>query len=144
MKTLILTIVFATGSAFAMPNIPDGNYEGKASWKDSQANKGTYAIKIEVKDRSIKSHYDYGEHSKVYEITTSADANGFFSVLSSGKKVGSGYCMNVQCHYTAVFGDVEMQETLTFWQGNLYRVGSKKINGSTIAWEEATQKMEQR
>ena len=142
MKTLILTILLATGSAFAMPNIPDGNYEGKASWKDSQDNKGTYGIKIKVENRTIKSTYNYGTHTIVYEFSVSADGNGFFTVQSGGKEVGNGYCMNVQCHYKAVFGDVEMQETLTFWQGNLYRVGSKKVNGHTIAWEEATQKME--
>jgi len=142
MKTIFLTILFASGTTFAMPNIPDGSYEGKASWKDSQGNQGRYDISIEVEKEKVRSTYDYGSSTIVYEFTARADANGFFAVESNGQDVGSGYCMNVQCHYTAKFGDMELEETLTFWQGRLYRVESKKVNGLFVAWEEATKKVE--
>lgn len=144
MKTLLLTIIFASGTAFAMPNVPEGTYEGKASWKDSRGNKGLYDINIVVEDGQFKATYDYGKSTKRYEFKTKSDADGFFKVESGGQEIGSGYCMNVQCHYTASFGGVELEETLTFWQGNLYRVGSKEVAGLTVAWEEATKKVEQK
>jgi hypothetical protein len=135
-KMLVITL-FIGSTAYALPTIPEGQYEGKANWKDDSGKKGQYTVSATVKGEDINAKYLYSTGKATYEIQTKSTTDGFFDVLMSNKKVGEGYCLSVQCHYTAQFGNVKIEESLTFWQGHLYRVGSKNINGTSIAWEEA-------
>ncbi|MBK8201172.1 MAG: hypothetical protein IPK68_02190 [Bdellovibrionales bacterium] len=48
--------------------------------------------------------------------------------------------MSVQCHYGISFGDTELEETLTFYQDHFYRIGSKRVNGKIVTWEESMEK----
>ena len=138
MKIILLTILLATGTTFAMPNIPDGTYQGKAAWKDSKLNKGYYSVRTEVKNNKFKTRYNYSGKMSEYEFSVDLQEGGFFKVMSGEQQVGSGYCMTVQCHYKASFTGAKIEETLTFWQGNLYRVGSKIVGSHVVAWEEAS------
>jgi hypothetical protein len=142
----ILFSLFLGSFAQALPTIPDGTYEGGANWKDSTGRTGQYKVSTYVKDSAMLSSYFYNTGKAIYAFRMEETGNGFFDVMYNGKKVGTGHCMQVQCHYSADFGGVKLEETLTFWQGNLYRVGSKEVpvgggETMTIAWEEALKKV---
>ncbi len=136
-----LFIGSAPATSATQPTIPDGQYEGKAKWKDSAGRTGTYTVSTLVQAGVVMTTYSYGKGKVIYAFRSDEVANGFVDVHVNGKKVGEGYCMSVQCNYNAEINGVILDESLTFWQGNLYRVGSKKVQGLTIAWEEAMKKV---
>ncbi len=135
-KTIIASLLIGT-TAYALPTIPEGQYDGKANWKSDSGKNGQYTTSVTVKGDSIAADYTHPSSKATYSFETKPTNNGFFDVIVNSQKVGQGYCLTVQCHYTADFGNVKIEESLTFWQGHLYRVGSKNINGVIIAWEEA-------
>lgn len=141
MLKVFLTVFLMTSAALALPNIPDGQYEGHAKWQDDTGNKGSYSISIFTQKDVLMTTYKYADKTAIYSFRIEETSNGFFNVFHNGTKVGSGYCMSVQCHYSADFGGVAIEESLTYWQNNLYRLGSKKVNGISIAWEEATKQV---
>ena len=140
LKSILIALLIGS-SANALPTIPDGTYEGAANWKDSQGRSGQYKVSTYAQGSAFLSSYFYNTGKAIYAFRMEETGHGFFDVMYDGKKVGEGQCLSVQCHYTAHFGDVVLEETLTFWQGNLYKMGSKKINGVTVTWEEALKKV---
>lgn len=140
MKSLITALLFVSSAAMGMTNMPDGVYQGQGRWSDNKGNTGGYDISASVKSNVVASTYNYGSETKQYDFEVKPAANGHFDVLVSGHKVGEGYCMTVQCHYTVNFGNTELEETLTFFQEKFYRIGSKKESGAVITWEESMAK----
>jgi hypothetical protein len=139
-KTLLTALLFAS-TAVALPTVPEGEYTGKAQWKDNNGKNGNYSVTVNVVGDEIQAKYNYVTGTASYNMKTSTGLNGFYDVLANNQKVGEGYCMTVQCHYNANFNGTVIEESITFWQGSLYRVGSKKVNGVTIVWEEALKKV---
>lgn len=143
-KVLILALtVVAGGSAAAntaLPLIPQGSYSGKANWRSVDGQSARYTVSATVKDGTITSIASHSNRQDTYAITTKATSNGFFDVYINGDKVGLGYCLSVQCNYSVKVGSMVLEESLTFWHGQLYRVGTKRGPGYQIAWEEALQK----
>ncbi len=140
MKKLIAVLVFASSAAWGMTNMPDGVYQGQGKWTDNQGQTGGYDVTASVQSGVVSSKYTFGGQTKTYEFETKAGSNGNFEVLVGGQKVGEGYCMSVQCHYGISFGDTELEETLTFYQDHFYRIGSKRVNGKIVTWEESMEK----
>ena len=134
MHTMMLMALLST-PAFAASPIQNGAYKGAAQWKSSAAQSGTYNVTTTIADGTVTSSYawDNGQ-TQTWTFSASPDANGVFEVVSGGQKVGEGYCFDVQCHYTAFNGNLE--ETLTFYGNALYKLGSKRVNGTTIIWQE--------
>lgn len=141
MKKLIAIALILVGStAWGMTNMPDGVYQGQGRWQDSQGQTGSYDINTSVQSNVVSSTYTFGGNTEKYEFEAKVGSNGRFDVFVGGYKVGEGYCMSVQCHYELSFGDTVIEETLTFYQDNLYRIGSKQVNGKNVTWEESMKK----
>lgn len=140
MKLLIASLLLAGTTAMGMTNIPDGVYQGQGRWSDNSGHFGSYEISTKVKGNIVSSAYTFGTQKKQYDFEVKPSSNGHFDVRVSGQKAGEGYCLTVQCHYTAAFAKTKLEETLTFYQDNLYRIGSKDENGAVITWEESMAK----
>jgi len=138
LKSILLTLLM--GHAM-QATIPAGTYDGQARWKDSAGHTGTYKVSTFVQGGAVLTSYFYNNGKAIYAFRMDETSDGFFDVMSNGNKVGEGQCLSVQCHYTADLGGVQIEETLTYWQGHLYKQGSKKIGNVTIAWEEAMTKV---
>ncbi len=77
-----------------------------------------------------------GEEVFEFQITPRG-LQGHFEIFVNNHRVGEGYCMSVQCHYKVQMGSTTVEETWTFYEGRLYKLGSKQIEGKKIAWEES-------
>lgn len=140
MKNLIAIALILVGStAWGMTNMPDGVYQGQGRWQDGQGQTGRYNIITTVQSNVITSTYTFGEKTKIYEFEAKAAPNSRFDVYVNGDKAGEGYCMSIQCHYEVSFEDTVIEETLTFYKDNLYRIGSKLVDGKNMTWEESLQ-----
>ncbi len=138
MKKVIAIIALLVGTqAFGMTNVPNGEYEGEGRWRDDQGQAGSYVVETSISSGMVSSTYEFNGQTEVFEFEAKPDSNGFFDVHAYGNEVGKGYCMSVQCHYELMFGNTTVEETLTFWQSNLYRVGSKVVDGKHVIWEES-------
>ncbi len=141
LKSILLSLVLgASASALAFPTIPDGNYAGGGRFKDTAGNTGSYTVQTTVANGVVSQVYRYASGGARFVLSTNLTGHGFFAVMEKGEKVGEGYCQTVVCHYNALIGGANLEESLTYWQGNLYRVGSKKIGNLTITWEESLKK----
>lgn len=135
MKNLILTgAIFMMVSTTALAAFPVGKYKGRGHWQDDKGRAGVYDILAFSNGTSIESTYSFNSQTKSFKLEVTNDKNGFFDVTIAGNRVGEGYCMTVQCHYTLPASSLE--ESVVFWNGHLYRVGSKVENGLKIRWEE--------
>lgn len=138
MKALIATFIFASSSAMAMTNMPDGTYQGEGRWSDNQGETGHYEVSVNIESDTVSSSYSFDSgQTGEYEFQTTGSAHSQFDVLVGGIRVGEGYCMSVQCHYSISLGNKVLEETLTFYEDNLYRIGSKRLDSVVITWEES-------
>ncbi len=72
-------------------------------------------------------------HSVIW--TSRRTKDGFFDVLIDGKVVGSGYCMNNQCHIGGAMGDTWWEETFTMGKHHrIFRLGSKTEKNFKVSW----------
>ncbi len=143
MKSLIVTILLVGSSVMGMTNRPDGVYQGQGRWRDNQGQSGDYDITSSVKAGLVSSTYTFNGQSKKYEFEAKTGLNDSFDVLVGGHKVGEGYCMSVQCHYSISYGGAKLEENLTFYENYFYRIGSKQVDGKVTTWEESMTKQEQ-
>lgn len=140
MKSILTALLFIGSYAMAMTTLPEGSYQGQGRWADGKGQTGGYELEVTVRSDVVSSAYDFDGQAKTFAFEAKLDANGQFDVLVGGQKMGSGYCKSVQCHYSISFGETDMEETLTFYQDHLYRLGSKRENGKAITWEESMSK----
>jgi len=139
LKTAALSIALATltGSALASndPAPKDGAYRGKGSWKSADQQEGSYTVQADVTGDTIASSYSYNGQTQSFVVKLDRKPNGFLVVRDvEGKKIGTGYCIFIQCHYEVPSSHLE--ETLTFWEGHLYRLGSKGKGANRVMWIE--------
>ena len=137
MKTMLLVVAMVSAPAMASA-IQDGAYKGSAQWKSSTQGAGTYEVTTTITGETLNSTYVFDGQTKTWNFTAKVNANSTFDVISDGQKVGDGYCLDVQCHYSAFNGNLE--ETLTFYGDNLYKLGSKSEDGAKIMWQEQLSK----
>jgi hypothetical protein len=114
-----------------------GTYAGQGEWVSQDGQKGHYLVTTTVMDGVMKSSYKWAEQGSEWTFTMLPFGDNFFKVASGadGQIVGEGYCFDVQCHYTAFGGNLE--ETLSFVDGKLYKLGSKKEQSLNIKYQEA-------
>lgn len=136
---LIALMVLVFESSFAQV-LADGSYEGSGLWKSSKAAiRGEYKTTTVISGRTIEAKYDMGEQGQpTWKFDMQETSPGFFDVISKGKKVGAGYCLEkvALCHYEVSVRNMKLEETLTVQGVNLYRFGSKNEGRGTIAWQE--------
>ncbi len=141
MKTTVLIAgLLIAGNALAMTEFPAGNYHGKGHAVHQNGVEERYLVESKVTGNSIQTTYHVNGETLNYALQASFEKNGFFDVKMDGAKVGSGYCMSVWCHYSIRIGDFSLEETLTFFQEHLYRLGQKTIDGKIISWEDDTER----
>jgi hypothetical protein len=137
-SSLALAFALCTAAtAAATPVVPNGTFKGKGHWLAPNGANGDYSVQVTVQDGKISNVYDFNGQVKNFEMSANLDSSAFFSVQVAGKDSGTGYCQSVQCHYS--FSTVQQEETLTFYGGKLYRLGSKDVNGLKVSWEEVLQ-----
>ena len=138
MKNVIVGMgMLLCASGIALDQFPEGSFKGHGRWKSADGESGTYTLNTEIKGDLMSSKYQYDGKEEEWTFTAKFDKNSFFPVMVDGGEVGRGYCYSVQCHYEVRIGEMHLEETLTFDQGKLYRLGSKVTAGHRIAWEEA-------
>ena len=140
----VLSVLFLGASAFGHGFKLDGEYVGHGTWKSIDGSRGKFEMSATVtsdKDgvtskESVVIHLPDGTEKKIEEEWTATnEKNGFFEVHVKGVKVGSGYCRIKQCHLqTEDKGDAS-EETNTFHNGHIYRIGSHTSKDKTIAWQ---------
>jgi hypothetical protein len=137
----IATLILVLGStaAFAIDKMPEGQYDGVGRFKDQDGKTGSYNVSVVIKGDDIASTYNYGTTSKSFTVSAPIATDGTFPVVVNGTKIGGGYCFSTQCHYALAVGDFSLEETLTFYENHLYRLGSKVVEGKTTMWEESTE-----
>lgn len=140
MKTIIAALIFTGSGAMAMTIVPEGRYQGEGRWTDLSGNTGSYEVSVQVSGQTFANKYEFGGQTRQFDFETKASSAGRFDVLVANAKVGEGYCMSAQCHYTASFDGKDFEETMTYYQDHVYRLGSKSENGVKITWEEAMEK----
>lgn len=138
MKKLVsvLAILVWTTGALGVTSLPEGEYIGRARWKDNQGNTGAYKKEILIQGGQVASDYIYVEGKRKYVFHATLDAQGYFPVLIDGKQMGTGYCGSVQCHYSVSIGSTITEETFTFKDEMLYILGSKTLGDKVVIWEE--------
>jgi hypothetical protein len=134
---LITLGLFFSLSAHAITELPAGSYKGGGRWRDQEGATGKYETIAVVTKNQIVTKYQFKEGTRTLEMTLDLDQKGFFPVKVAGHVVGSGYCLSKQCHYSLTYGSTKVEETLTFHEGNFYRLGSKQEGSSLNVWEEA-------
>jgi hypothetical protein len=140
MKTIIAALIFTGSGAMAMTIVPDGRYQGEGRWTDINGNSGQYEVSVQVSGQALANEYEFGGQSRQFNFEARPIAAGSFDVVVANTKVGEGYCMSAQCHYTATFDGKDFEETMTYYQDHVYRLGSKLENGVKVTWEEAMEK----
>lgn len=122
-------------TSFAGDAITPGKYVGKGSWKDQQGNSGHYDVVTTVLPNKFASSYVWPEGGREFAFDLSVSDNGFYQLVISGRNVGSMYCGHVQCHLD--FPQAQVEETITFYDGHLYKIGSKPDGkGGKLMWQE--------
>ncbi|HAZ15005.1 MAG: hypothetical protein A2X86_21985 [Bdellovibrionales bacterium GWA2_49_15] len=136
-KSMLLIGLMVVGNSWAMTNFPVGNYHGKGYGIEQNGQESHYLVEARVGENKIESTYHFiNGGTQKFTLAANFGKHGHFDVLSGSKKIGAGYCMSIWCHYTLKMGKNTVEETVTFFQNHLYRLGQKKINGKLISWEE--------
>jgi hypothetical protein len=144
MKTILTltTALLAFAAQAQAHTIPDGTFRGEGLWK-SPADRGGYEVITTVAGERISSVYKIrgGENIET-AVELKNGENGFLRVISEGKEVGSGYCLEkvALCHYSLKTDKLSLEETLTIQDGKLYAFGSKTQSGVTVMWQEKLEK----
>ena len=134
MKKFFALIAFTSGMAIASKP-QSAVYNGSGHWRNSVMESGTYEATTTVAEGSISSNYTFNGQTISWNIKMLPDPTGNFDILVDDKKVGSGYCLEAQCHYQ--IEEIDLEETLTFIDKRLYKVGSKSKAGVKVVWAES-------
>jgi hypothetical protein len=135
--TAALVGLLSSGLAYA--DVPtSGNYEGKGQWRDSSGNSGEYTVETIISSEEIESRYGWASGSRNWGFSLQNQSVGFYAVTDNFGTEGKMYCYSVQCHYEFVSAHLTTEETLSFVDGKLYKLGSKRMpNGTVVTWQEA-------
>lgn len=129
--------------------LPLGIYLGEGSYIRSDGEEGTYASHAKVSSYEVDLSLVRDGELFTYNLDFDFDANGFFEVHATEHAIdgqelthqGYGYCASVQCHYTIPLTNRVIEETITFWEENIYKLGSMRYKDADgedqiFAWEE--------
>lgn len=126
-----------SAASSAMTQFPNGSYSGKGRWIDASGNTGHYKVSTQVENNTVSSTYQFDSRQMMMKLHADFDQTGAFTLKGDNSLEGSGFCMSVQCHIYAHSSDITMlEETVTFFQGHLYKIGSMMMNGKEVRWEE--------
>jgi hypothetical protein len=144
----VLSVLFLSASVFATHGGKhvsiDGDWTGGGGWKANDGTKGRWEMTSNVKTdkdsmtvkESTTIHIPGAADKKMdSEWTTTNLKNGFFDVQVKGAKVGTGYCGVKQCHLSWTDTDGSNEETITFHNGKVYRLGSHTLKDRVVAWQ---------
>ncbi len=144
--------MFAAATAFGLDLRP-GHYHGGGQWKalDGTAGKWTSHMTVtkEKTGLGIKETLTVLDkagkkvHTENSEFTSVATKPGFFNTLDkANKNIGSGYCLNGQCHveYNKADGS-KGEETFTFYRGQIFRLGSDAKDKFLVTWHGSMHKV---
>lgn len=147
MKALSITFgfMFCAVAAFGL-DLRAGHYAGGGVWKTPNGETGKWTSKLTVtkeKDglglKEVLTVFDkagkkvHTENGESRIVTTKP---GFFNTLDKdSKNIGSGYCLNGQCHieYNKADG-TKGEETFTFYRGQIFRLGSDTKTNFFVTW----------
>lgn len=134
-SVLASVIAFVATVAQSSP-IPVGKrFMGQGQWRDSEGHNGVYKVETTFANDAITTNYTFEGGARSMSMKTAKISDGFYDLSLGLDRVGTMYCMEVQCHYTVSTGGLE--ETLTFYNQKLYKLGSKQgQNGVVITWQE--------
>lgn len=148
--------------ALDMGGAREATYVGEGVWKDAGL-EGTYAWQAKLSFSGDAEGYQVKDKYFVYLPDGTREGtednfylkltdNGFFKILNSrdGEKIGYGYCWQIEkdddddkdkddikrkCHLSGKTDDKEyFEESWTFKDGKLFRMGSMKSESGAIAW----------
>ena len=115
-----------------------GVYKGEGNWR-SGSESGRYQVEAQITNDEIKNLYHWADQRIEFNVKTqNTSAWEFLLKNYKNQPIGLGFCMGIQCHYELKKGS-DLEETLTFYQGHLYRLGSKRIQARLISWIEDLQ-----
>ena len=152
MKTLSITqgilVLAATAiTGFAVANdptaiggLPRGTFAGKGLWF-AGSKSGNYELQTTISENKISATYELPDGTtKHWNFDIKSKTANEFEVMYGGHPVGYGYCLQktVLCHYQVTAYNVDIEETLVFEGGKLFRYGSKSDKEmGRIVWQEA-------
>ncbi len=144
MKLLLtqISLLMSVGLAQAS-TLTNGQYQGHGGWK-AEDGTGSYQVKTNITDDEIETQYELADKStKNWVFRMKESQNKFFTVETNGLKIGQGYCLDQAqvCHYEIKINDFSLEETIVNLEGKLYKYGSKVVNGKTVRWQEALEKL---
>ncbi len=119
--------------------LTNGHYTGRGQWHDSSGQTGEYDVQTVIDEQGVSSTYEWGGgETRRFAMKLEPTGSKSFSVKLAEQSVGWMYCMDVQCHLDLIFdANQNLEETLTFVDGKLYKLGSKSLpNGSRVFWQE--------
>ncbi len=151
MKYLALKTALLLSTTTTIPTLaangpmPQGSYEGKGRFlSDHQGalDQGEYLVDTQIKDYIYTATYRFNGESKTLSFSMKPDTIASFDIYSTNgstpERIGQGYCLSVQCHYSLKIDQTKIEETLTFYEGHLYKVGSKVLGKTRVIWEESS------
>jgi hypothetical protein len=135
--TAVVVGILFSGLAHA-DGIIVGTYQGEGQWRDNAGNSGEYSVRTEVSPDQVQSEYRWSAETRHWGFAMQNQSVGFYAITDNFGSSGSMYCYSVQCHYEFNTARLTTEETLSFVDGKLYKLGSKRMpNGLVISWEEA-------
>lgn len=133
----VVGMMAQVATAGVMTRLPDGSYQGKGDWYGASGHSGAYMVVTKIESNELTTSYQFDNQKETLTFHVVFDSSGTFVIEMKSAVVGKGYCMSTQCHYSIQSPNVDMEETITFFQGHLYKLGSKTVNGEEVHWEEA-------
>lgn len=138
-KAMAVTALVLSSQITWAHGLTVGHYSGQGLSKTVKA-KGVYTTTVNVTDKSVEASYQMTDGSnQTWNISLQDTAAGFFNVLSGGKKLGTGYCLEHApvCHYEISMKHLKLEETLVQEGNKIYRFGSKDEGHGRIMWQES-------
>lgn len=154
LKTVALVLGLAAAStSFGYTTMVGREYNGQGTWLKPDGTRGAYGVRTTVTNTRVAEHsavnitsnYNFGERSmRTTLIAVFNQKNNFHDIMATVageegqeptmQKVGSGYCINEECHYSAKIDDMVIEETITVVRNQMHKIGSKSImDGETKA-----------
>jgi len=144
--SIMFGFMFTAVAAFGL-DLRAGHYAGGGIWKSPTGETGKWTTRLTVtkaKDGiTLKEKLTVFDkagkkvHSEDGEVTSVTTKPGFFNTLDKDQKaIGSGYCLNGQCHVDYAKPDGSKgEETFTFYRNQIYRLGSDTKTNFSVIWQ---------
>jgi hypothetical protein len=143
MKVSLFVIAALLSTTSWAGALPDGTYKGDGLW-NSPLKQGSYKTETKISGEQLDTTHIESTYlledgtTKTWAFEVVPSNGNFFKVEVDGKEVGQGYCLSraTVCHYEVSVGNMELEETISYEVGKLYRFGSKVENDRKVMWQE--------